>query len=182
MILTEKEITKRMNNGDIQISPFDKKQMNPNSYNLKLHDELLIYQEEILDMAKENKTQKIKIPKEGFELKPGRLYLGRTHEYTITKNLVPKIEGRSSIGRLGVFVHITAGFGDVGYSGHWTLEILCVQPVKIYPFSKICQISYYEILGKDCKTYDGGKYQNSKDIHPSYIYKEFKQTQKTGHN
>jgi deoxycytidine triphosphate deaminase len=59
---------------------------------------------------------------------------------------VPMLEGRSSTGRLGLFIHVTAGFGDIGFAGFWTLEIFCVQPVKIYPDVEICQIYYHDIL------------------------------------
>ena len=80
-----------------------------------------------------NKTKKIIIPEEGLILEPGKLYLGRTVEYTKTDKFVPMLEGRSSIGRLGLFIHVTAGFGDIGFSGFWTLEIHCIQPVKYTP-------------------------------------------------
>ena len=170
MILSGKEIEKRIDK-DIFINPFDKKQLNPNSYNLKLHNELLVYERITLDMKKPIKTKKIKIEDDGFLLEPGVLYLGRTHEYTKTKNLVPMIEGRSSIGRLGIFIHATAGFGDVGFEGYWTLEISCIQPVIIYPFVEIAQIYYHTIEG-DFDTYKNGKYQNNKGIQPSYLYKE----------
>src|SRR3712207_6222296 len=132
MILSGKEIKNRLGK-DIIIEPYNENQLNPNSYNLKLHNELLVYEDDILDMKKENKAKKIVIPEEGVLLKPGKLYLGRTVEYTKTDKLVPMLEGRSSIGRLGLFIHITAGFGDVGFSGYWTLEIFCVQPIRIYP-------------------------------------------------
>ena len=82
------------------------------------------------------------------------------------------LEGRSSIGRLGLFVHITAGFGDVGFKGYWTLEIFCVQPIRVYPNTEICQIFYHSIEGK-YKSYEGGKYQANKGIQPSYLYKDF---------
>jgi len=114
MILSGKEILLNIGN-EIKIDPFDKKKINPNSYNLSLHDELVVYDMRPLDMKKNNKTKNIKIPDRGLVLKPGRLYLGRTIEHTETHNLVPMIEGRSSVGRLGIFVHITAGFGDVGF-------------------------------------------------------------------
>ncbi len=139
MILSGIEIKNRLNK-DIVIKPFDEKYLNPNSYNLRLHDELVYYTDQTLDMKKENKTERTVIPKEGFTLQPNKLYLGRTLEYTETHNLVPMLEGRSSIGRLGLAIHITAGFGDVGFSGYWTLEIFCLQPVKIYPFVPIRQI------------------------------------------
>ncbi len=171
MILSGKEIKKRIGT-EIIIEPFEEKQLNPNSYNLKLHDELLMYTDDILDMKKENKVEKLKIPKEGLVLSPNRLYLGRTHEYTKTENVVPMLEGRSSIGRLGLFVHVTAGFGDVGFAGYWTLEIFCIQPIKIYPHVEICQLYYHTIEG-EYEPYSSGKYQNNTGIQPSYLYRDF---------
>lgn len=171
MILSGKEIKNRIGK-DIFIEPYSEKQLNPNSYNLKLHNELLIYEDEVLDMKKENKAKKIVIPDEGLLLEPGKLYLGRTIEFTKTENLVPMLEGRSSIGRLGLFIHITAGFGDVGFAGYWTLEIFCVQPIRIYSGVEICQIYYHDIHGEYDK-YTSGKYQNNKDVQPSLLFKDF---------
>ncbi|MCB1315390.1 MAG: dCTP deaminase, partial [Leptospiraceae bacterium] len=141
MILTGPEIQRRINDSII-IDPFDPELLNPNSYNLRLHDELLVYSNDLLDMKTPNTTERIKIPPEGIQLSPGRLYLGRTLEYTETQGVVPMLEGRSSIGRLGMFVHVTAGFGDVGFCGYWTLEISTIQPIRIYPGIQICQIFY----------------------------------------
>ena len=171
MILSGKEIKRRLG-GDIIIEPFNDEQMGPNSYNLRLHRELLVYNEPVLDMKKRNNVASIVIPHDGLVLEPGRLYLGRTVEYTRTDNLVPMIEGRSSIGRLGLFIHITAGFGDVGFSGYWTLEIFCVHPVRIYPGVEIGQIFYHTIEG-DFERYNSKKYQNNKGIQPSLLYTEF---------
>lgn len=171
MILSGKEILGRVGK-DIFIKPFNPKQMNPNSYNLKLHNELLVYEDRLLDMKKENRARKILIPDEGMVLEPGRLYLGRTKEFTKTENLVPMLEGRSSIGRLGLFIHITAGFGDVGFSGYWTLEIFCIQPIRIYSNVEICQIYYHSIEG-EYDNYSSGKYQNNKGIQPSLLFKDF---------
>ncbi|MFU0832685.1 MAG: dCTP deaminase, dUMP-forming [Oscillospiraceae bacterium] len=173
MILSGKEILRRMG-GDIVIEPFEEKKLNPNSYNLSLHNELLVYQDTVLDMKKPNPVQKIEIPESGLRLEPGRLYLGRTMEYTRTENLVPMLEGRSSVGRLGLFIHITAGFGDVGFSGYWTLEMFCTQPIIIYPGVEICQIYYHTIEG-DYEPYKSGKYQNNCGIQPSLLYREFQQ-------
>ena len=171
MILSGKEINRRMGR-DIIIEPFNEEQVGPNSYNLCLHRELLVYTDKILDMKKRNNIDSLVIPHDGLVLRPGKLYLGRTIEYTKTDFLVPMLEGRSSIGRLGLFVHITAGFGDVGFSGYWTLEISCIQPVRIYPSVEICQIFYHTIEG-DYDRYKSDKYQNNKGIQPSLIYKEF---------
>jgi dCTP deaminase len=157
---------------DIIIDPFDKRALNPNSYNLKLHNELLIYDEGVLDMKRLNRVKTIRIPDGGLELSPGRIYLGRTLEYTETDNLVPMLEGRSSVGRLGLFIHVTAGFGDVGFKGYWTLEIHCIQPIRIYPFVEICQIYYHSIEGPFVR-YASGKYQNNRGIQPSLLYRDF---------
>lgn len=171
MILTGPEIQNRLNS-DIIITPYEEKLLNPNSYNLRLHDELMVYTEFPLDMKKLNSTKMIKIHEDGIVLEPGKLYLGRTIEFTETHNLVPMLEGRSSIGRLGMFVHVTAGFGDVGFKGFWTLEIQVVHPLKIYAGVQICQIFYHSIEGK-IKEYISGKYQDNKGIQPSLLYKDF---------
>ena len=171
MILSGKEIKNRLNK-DIVIDPFNDKQVGPNSYNLRLHHELMIYDEPMLDLKKEHKVKTVLIPQEGLVLEPGKLYLGRTVEYTKTEKLVPMIEGRSSIGRLGLFIHITAGFGDVGFRGFWTLEIFCVQPIRIYAGVEICQIFYHTIEG-EYVNYASSKYQNNQGIQPSLLYKEF---------
>jgi len=171
MILSGLEIKKELGK-NIIIEPFNESQLNPNSYNLKLYNELLVYDEKVLDMKKPNKYEKIIIPDDGLILKSGRLYLARTLEYTETRNFVPMLEGRSSIGRLGLFVHVTAGFGDVGFAGFWTLEMFCVEPVRIYPNVEICQIYYHDIKGKYVN-YTSGKYQNNKGIQPSLLYKDF---------
>jgi len=171
MIISGIEIKKRLGS-DILIDPFDEKQLNPNSYNLRLHNELMLYDEPVLDMKKSHKTKLITIPEEGLVLAPNTLYLGRTLEYTVTRNLVPMLEGRSSIGRLGLFIHITAGFGDVGFKGYWTLEMFCVQPVKIYPSVEICQIFFHAIEG-DFTEYKSNKYQNNTGTQPSLLYKDF---------
>ena len=193
MMLSGKEILKEMENGNIKISPFNENQLNPNSYNLRLADELLIYDKpyhcegikcngmvapgpytfmEPIDMFDHNPTKIIPIPKEGFTLYPGILYLGRTIEHTETHNFIPCIDGRSSIGRLGINVHATAGFGDVGFCGTFTLEISVIQPVVIYPNVEICQIYYQEVKG-DVEEYHG-KYQNQLSPVASRMYEEYK--------
>lgn len=171
MILSGREIERNLGSR-IRIEPFDKSRLNPNSYNLTLHDELRVYSERTLDMAVENASEPLTIPPQGLLLEPHRLYLGRTVEFTATDGFVPMLEGRSSIGRLGLFVHITAGFGDVGFAGYWTLEIFCVQPIRIYAGVQICQVFYHTIEG-DYDSYSGGKYQNNKGIQHSLLFREF---------
>jgi deoxycytidine triphosphate deaminase len=171
MILSGKEIKNKLGN-EIVIDPFNENQLNPNSYNLTLHHKLLIYSNQILDMKKKNEVSTLVIPEEGLLLEPGRLYLGRTVEYTKTNNYVPMLEGRSSIGRLGLYIHVTAGFGDVGFAGYWTLEMHCVHPIRIYSGVEICQIFYHSIEG-DYDKYRSGKYQNNQGVQPSLLYKDF---------
>jgi len=172
LILSGKEIEKKLGK-EIIIDPFNESQINPNSYNLTLHNELYVYEDKVLDMKKENTTKKIKIPDEGIVLEPGKIYLGRTVEHTFTDKFVPMLEGRSSIGRLGIAIHETAGFGDIGFNGYWTLEISCIQPVRIYPFIEICQI-YYHLIEGSFEKYKSDKYQNNKGVQSSMLFKEFK--------
>ena len=173
MILTGHEIWHQLGK-NIIIDPFDDSQLNPNSYNLRLHDELLVYEEIVLDMSRPNRFRRYTIPKDGYILQPNQLYLGRTQERTETHNYVPMLEGRSSVGRLGLFVHVTAGFGDVGFCGYWTLEMFAVQPVRIYPGVPICQIFYHTLEG-EVTEYQSEKYQHNRDIQPSLLYKELQQ-------
>jgi dCTP deaminase len=170
MILSGEEIRRNLGSS-IVIEPFDPERLNPNSYNLTLHDELITYEEVVLDMRQPNRTRRIKIPADGLVLSPNQLYLARTAERTETHNFVPMIEGRSSIGRLGLFVHVTAGFGDVGFCGYWTLEMFAVQPIRIYPGVPICQIFYHQICG-EIQEYASDKYQHNKDIQPSLLHRE----------
>lgn len=171
MILSGQLIKDKLGN-EIIIEPFNEQQLGPNSYNLRLDKELLVYENYVLDMKKENKARTVTIPEEGLLLEPGKLYLGRTIEYTKTQTYVPMLEGRSSIGRLGLFVHITAGFGDVGFSGFWTLELYCIQPIRVYAGVQMCQIFYHTIEGHYVP-YSSNKYQNNHGVQPSLLYKDF---------
>lgn len=169
MILSGDEIQRRIGS-DILIEPFEPDHLNPNSYNLSLHDELLVYEEVVLDLRTPNRYRRLAIPEQGIVLQPDRLYLGRTVERTETHNLVPTICSRSSLGRLGLFV-TASGLGDVGYCGHWTLEIHAVQPVRIYPHIQICQIAYHQLCGK-ISEYTSDKYEDSGEIQPSRMHRE----------
>ena len=172
MILTGRQIQAYRAEGRIRLDPWNEAQLNPNSYNLRLGEDLAVYTSRELDMAQPNGITFLKILPEGLLLEPGRLYLGRTQEYTETHGLVPMLEGRSSVGRLGLFVHVTAGFGDIGFCGYWTLEISCIQPVRIYAGVAICQIFYHTVSG-EYDGYETGKYQRNSGIQPSMLWKDF---------
>lgn len=171
MILTGTKILKEVKRGKITISPFDEKCINPNSYNVELGDYLKVYEDEILDSKKELKTKIIQIPDEGLVLQPNKIYLGYTKETIGSNFFVPTITGRSSTGRLGLFVQITADLVDIGFCGNLTFQLTCVQPVKIYKNMKIGQIMFWKPLGK-IKLYNG-KYQNSVGPQESKVYKDF---------
>lgn len=171
MMLTGPEIVHEYYNKNITIEPFNLSQVNPNSYNLKLGNKLLVYTEDELDMKKDNPTKEIIIPEEGYVLQPGVLYLGKTEEWTLTRDYVPCLDGRSSVARLGIVVHICAGFGDIGFGGHWTLEITVSKPIRVYAGVEICQIYFHEAKGE--KMLYEGKYQYTYDVMPSRLYKEF---------
>lgn len=171
MILTGLEIQKQIGLNNIEIQPFNENQLNPNSYNLTLHNKLLVYNDYILDMKKDNPTTEIYIPEEGYILEPNVLYLGSTNEFVHTDNYLSTVEGRSSTARIGLDVHKTAGFIDIGFAGHITLEFQVVEPVRVYPNVPICQIIYHEVIG-DITLYKG-KYQNNHGVQASRIYKDF---------
>ncbi len=148
MILTDREILTQMRKGTIVISPFDRKYLGSNSYDVHLGHWLAMYRDEILDARKHNRIRYFRIPAEGLILVPSKLYLGATEEYTETHQHVPFLEGKSSIGRLGIDIHATAGKGDIGFCNTWTLEISVRQPVRIYAHMPIGQLLYFETKGE----------------------------------
>ncbi len=157
MILTDKRILEEIEKGNIVIEPFDRKFLGSNSYDVHLADIMSIYKDDILDARKHNKLNSFKINDDGFLLLPGRLYLAVTQEYTETHTFVPFLEGKSSIGRLGIDIHSTAGKGDIGYCNTWTLEISVKQPVRIYPGMPIGQLIYFEVSGEVLVPYNKKK-------------------------
>ncbi|MGW1067479.1 dCTP deaminase [Streptomyces aureus] len=159
MILTGPEITKSMANGRLHISPFSSEQVNPNSYNVCLGDTLLTYSEDVIDAYHPNPTREIKIDESGYVLRPDELYLGHTIEEVGSDFYVPLLFGRSSVGRLGLFVEITAPIGDIGFHGQWTLMLSSVRPLRIYPGMKIGQIMFFDTIG-EIDLYSG-KYQGA---------------------
>jgi len=160
MILTDKKILEAIESGAIVIEPFDRSCLGTNSYDVHLGKYLAVYKDRVLDARKHNQIDTFEIEEAGFVLQPGTLYLGVTEEYTETHNSVPFLEGKSSIGRLGIDIHATAGKGDVGFSNTWTLEISCTQPVRVYAGMPIGQLIYFLIDGEVENYYN--KKQNAK--------------------
>jgi dCTP deaminase len=188
MVLTGHEIVRQMELGSIHISPFLPANLGPNSYDVSLHPKLLVYDlaaDACLDMKKDNRTRSLTIPEEGLVLAPGTLYLGCSNETATSHRFVPMFEGRSSIGRLGINTHITAGFGDVGWGylpddegklvcqfPTWTLEIEVVHPIRVYPNVRIGQVYFMMPEGKI--SYYKGKYTQQRAPQASKLFQDFK--------
>jgi dCTP deaminase len=171
MILTGEEIVLMRKQGRIVIEPFDESRVNPNSYNLTLSDQLRVYAGTTLDMREANKTWPMVIPPQGLTLRPGEIYLGSTVEQCGSDEFVCCVEGRSSIGRLGIEAHRTAGFGDLGFKSYWTLEISVVKPVRIYPFIQFAQAVFYKTQGPRNIQYKG-KYKTQQGPVASKLHEE----------
>ena len=154
MILTDQEILNYMEKGLIKIEPFNLSCLGTNSYDVHLGPTLAHYVADILDAKVHNQIRTFSIPEEGYVLMPDQFYLGVTHEYTETLAHVPFLEGKSSVGRLGIDIHATAGKGDVGFCNHWTLEISVKKPVRVYPLMPIGQIIYFETKGEVINAYN----------------------------
>lgn len=169
MILSDSEILKYVKNGEIVITPFDPECLGSNSYDVHLGRNLSCYKNTLLESAKPNEIGELQIPEEGLILQPRTLYLGVTQEYTETHNFVPNIDGKSSVGRLGIGVHVTAGRGDVGFCGHFTLEIWVVKPVRVYAGMPIGQLTYNAVMGSVQNPYNSkptAKYNNGYSLDP----------------
>ena len=148
MILTDTRILEEMEKGTIKVVPYDRADLGSNSYDVHLGSTMALYIDEVLDAKKHNTIEYFEIPDEGIVLEPSKFYLGVTLEYTETHAHVPFLEGKSSTGRLGIDIHATAGKGDVGFCGNWTLEISCKQPVRVYKGMPIGQLIYFPVDGE----------------------------------
>ncbi len=187
MFLTRAEIRRAVEQGEIHISPFTPEHLSPNSYDVTLSPELLVYdlsETGYLDLREPTPTRRIEIPPEGLVLEPNVLYIGSTMETATSHRYIPMFEGRSSIGRLGINTHITAGFGDIGWGYSiegdnveclyptWTLEICVVHPVKVYPHIRIGQVYFVEPKGPI--EYYTGKYSRQKSPQASLSHLDFR--------
>lgn len=168
-ILDRRAITAAIDAGRIVVRPYDPACLRVNSYDVHLSPFLLRRRPDSLrglDCAEEPEMEELIIPPEGFWLQPQTLYLGATMEYTEAHGLVPWLDGKSSSGRLGLSVHITAGRGDAGFCGHWTLEMTVPEPLRIHAAMPAGQLTWFTVEHAeggehpDYGTLDGSKYQN----------------------
>ncbi|MFF4532871.1 dCTP deaminase [Streptomyces sp. NPDC001407] len=170
MILTGPEITAAALDGRLRIDPFDPEQVNPNSYNVRLGTHLAVYTSPVIDAYRPNPATPLTLGGDGYDLQPGELYLGHTFEQVGSNHFVPLLFGRSSVGRLGLFVEITAPIGDIGFHGQWTLMLTPVRPLRVYPGMEIGQIMFFVATGP-VDLY-AGKYQGSCGPQPSRAWQD----------
>lgn len=154
MILTDSEILKSIETGEIKIAPFRRNCLGSNSYDVHLGKTLARYKDQTLDSRVHNLIETFEIPPEGYVLHPNTFYLGVTEEYTETHKHVPFLEGKSSVGRLGIDIHATAGKGDIGFCNFWTLEISVKQSVRVYSGMPIGQLIYFVVQGETITPYN----------------------------
>ncbi|MFF5567700.1 dCTP deaminase [Streptomyces sp. NPDC012623] len=171
MILTGPEIHARVKSGEIEISPFAPAFLSPNSYDFHLGDTIGWYANKSLDCARDNHFESHTIPPEGMVLASDRIYLAATAERIGSDHFVPIIRARSSVARLGLFIHVTADLIDIGSHNRLTLQLHAVQPVRIYPNLRIGQVTFWTVEG-DIVLYDG-KYQGAEKAMPSQIHRDF---------
>jgi dCTP deaminase len=167
MILTDQQILDCMEKGSIKVEPFRRESLGTNSYDVHLGKTLAVYKDSVLDAKSHNKIENFEIPAEGYVLTPDNFYLGVTEEYTETLAHVPFLEGKSSVGRLGIDIHATAGKGDVGFCNYWTLEISVKKPVRVYAGMPIGQLIYFETKGEIINPYNkksSAKYNEVKPL------------------
>jgi len=172
MILTGEEIKKRYREGKIVINPFIEMNITTNSYDLILGDKYLVYTTKILDPAKNNPYEIRKIPEDGLVLKKGDFALSYSKEIVGSNYYVPIIHAKSSIARLGLFIHVTADLIDIGSIGNITFQLFATMPVRIYSGMLIAQVSFWVPEGK-ITLYDG-KYKGSSGVRPSEAYQDFR--------
>jgi dCTP deaminase len=178
-ILTDVAISRAVANQDIVIDPYRASHVNPASYDLTLGDQVLVYAADSLsvyDVKQEpTKFRHALIGDEGFVIHPGVGYLMHTHERVLTESYVPVLDGKSSIGRLFISVHSTAGYGDPGFDGQYTLEVTAHHfSVRLYAGMRIAQMRFHTMEGKLAKTYEGNyRGATAKGPVPSAAWRQF---------
>jgi dCTP deaminase len=171
VILTGNAIYAAVLNGDIRIDPFSPAQLSTNSYDFRLGDKCRVYSNYELDVARENPTDNLPFPEEGIVLQPDRLYLFNTAEIMGSTRYVPIIRGRSSVGRLGIFIHITADLIDIGSVNQWTLQLHSIVPTRVRPGMLIGQVTFWTVQGK--VSLYAGKYADLESPAPSLSYLDY---------
>ena len=188
MILSDRDITEAIKAGRITIEPFDFDDVQPSSVDLHVDRMFRVFHNArypFIDVKQpmEDLTELVEVKDdEPFILHPGEFVLGSTLELVkLPGDLVARLEGKSSLGRLGLLIHSTAGFVDPGWTGHLTLELsnVATLPITIYPGMKIGQISFYELSSEAENPYGStkvrSKYQGQRGPTPSRYFENFRE-------
>lgn len=177
-VLVDRDILAAIETGEIVVDPFNRTCLGTNSYDVHLAPTLLTYKRVHtyntsypvpMDVAEPRDVDELEIGLDGLVLQPGRLYLASTVEYTEAHSHVPIINGKSSLGRLGLSIHVTAGTGDVGFCGAWTLELHVVEPLRVRAGMPVGQLLWFEAASSPLMPYDrkpGAKYGSSSRLTP----------------
>ena len=185
MVLSDRTIARLIGDGRIAIDPYDESLLQPSSLDVRVDRYFRVFRNwsyPYIDVKAEQEdlTELVEIDDEPFILHPGEFVLGSTLERVrLADDLVARLEGKSSLGRLGLLIHSTAGFIDPGWDGHVTLELSNVAnlPITIYRGMKIGQLSFMELSEPAAAPYGAGaigsKYQGQKGPTPSRYYKNF---------
>lgn len=184
-ILSGRKILAEVEAGRIEIDPFVREHVNPASIDLTLGDQVATVEPNAdemsrhmvgyLDVKEQVSARHFEIPSGGVVLYPGHLYLMHTAESIHTKCFVPVLDGKSSLARVGVMVHLTAGYGDCGYRGQYTLEVTTMYPVRLYAGMRICQMRFHELSGEADDYQAKGHYTgDQRGPQPSRVHEQFK--------
>ncbi len=186
--MSDRDIIKRVKQGTLVIEPFCEEHVQPSTVDLQLSSKVRIFNNfelGVVDLRqKEDPTKEVEMSKRGFIVHPNEFLLGSTVErFKIPLDLAAKIEGRSSLGRLGLIIHATAGYVDPGFAGNITFEISNISrtPIKIHAGMRIAQICFFQMSSPVERPYGskelGSKYQGQKGPTSSRAWKEFRQKQ-----
>jgi dCTP deaminase len=184
MILSDASIREEIKKGNLIIDPFDEQFLQPSSYDVMLAPQFRTFQNHKISFVDVRKrrdiTDLVDVGEDGeFMIHPGQFVLGNTVErFSIPKHLAGKLEGRSSLGRLGLIIHATAGYVDPGFSGQLTFEISNISglPIKLYSGMRVAQICFFRMTGDVLRPYGkaGNKYQGQTGPTASRVWKDFK--------
>ena len=186
MILSDRSIRTAVEEGRIVIEPFDPAMIQPSSIDLRIDRYFRVFENHrypYIDPKAPQPDLTVEVATEvdhPFILHPGEFVLGSTLEVVrLASDIVARLEGKSSLGRLGLLIHSTAGFVDPGFEGHLTLELsnVATLPIAIYPGMRIGQLSFYELSTPAEHPYGSGeagsKYQGQRGPTPSRIHQDF---------
>ena len=191
MVLSDRTIRRLIEEGRIAIAPFDPDLMQPSSVDVRVDRYFRVFRNSRypyidVKVEQEELTELVEVGEEAFILHPGEFVLGSTLErVTLPDDLVARLEGKSSLGRLGLLIHSTAGFIDPGWDGHVTLELSNVAnlPITIYPGMKIGQLSFVQLTEPAERPYGaagiGSKYQGQRGPTPSRYWQNFEPEEKS---